>query len=58
MLCLFALSMILSAWTLPSDERKVTLDLKEVTMETFLNAVKEKQELICFTTRRCLTGFH
>lgn len=42
MLCLFALSMILSAWTFPSDERKVTLDLKEVTMETFLNAVKEK----------------
>ena len=42
MLCLFALSMILSAWTLPPDERKVTLDLKEVTMETFLNTVKEK----------------
>lgn len=42
MLCLFALSMILSAWALPPDEKKVTLDLKDVPMETFLNTVKQK----------------
>ena len=36
MLCLFALSMVLSAWALPPDEKKVTLDLKDVPMETFL----------------------
>lgn len=35
MLCLFALSMVLSAWALPPDEKKVTLDLKDVPMETF-----------------------
>ena len=29
MLCLFALSMVLSAWALPPDEKKVTLDLKD-----------------------------
>lgn len=39
MLCLFALSMVLSAWVLPPDEKKVTLDLKDVPMETFLNTV-------------------
>ena len=33
MLCLFALSMVLSAWALPPDEKKVTLDLKDVPME-------------------------
>lgn len=42
MLCLFALSMVLNAWALPPDEKKVTLDLKEVPMETFLNTVKQK----------------
>ena len=42
MLCLFALSMVLSAWALPPDEKKVTLDLKDVPMETFLNTVKQK----------------
>lgn len=42
MSCLLALSMILSAWALPPDEQKVTLDLKNVPMETFLNTVKEK----------------
>lgn len=42
MLCLFALSMVLNVWALPPDEKKVTLDLKEVPMETFLNAVKQK----------------
>ena len=51
MLCLFALSMILSAWALPPDEKKVTLDLKDVPMETFLN---RKLESTCFITRRCL----
>lgn len=38
----FALSMVLSAWALPPDEKKVTLDLKDVPMETFLNTVKQK----------------
>lgn len=42
MLCLFTLSMVLNVWALPPDEKKVTLDLKEVPMETFLNAVKQK----------------
>lgn len=42
MLCLFALSTVLSAWALPPDEKKVTLDLKDVPMETFLNTVKQK----------------
>lgn len=42
MLCLFALSIVLSAWALPPDEKKVTLDLKDVPMETFLNTVKQK----------------
>ena len=42
MLCLFALSMVLSAWALPPDEKKVTLDLKDMPMETFLNTVKQK----------------
>ncbi|WP_303011831.1 SusC/RagA family TonB-linked outer membrane protein [uncultured Bacteroides sp.] len=42
MSCLLVLSMILSAWALPPDGNKVTLDLKDVSMETFLNTVKEK----------------
>ena len=42
MLCLFALSIILSAWALPPDNKKVTLDLKNASMEVFLNTVKEK----------------
>lgn len=54
MLCLFALSMVLSAWALPPDEKKVTLDLKDVPMETFLNTVNRKLESTCFITLRCL----
>lgn len=42
MSCLLMLSMMLSAWALPPDEKKVTLDLKEVPMETFLNTVKQQ----------------
>ena len=41
-LCLFALSVFLSAWALPPDGKRVTLDLKEVPVEKFLSAVKEK----------------
>lgn len=41
-LCLFALSVFLSAWALPPDGKRVTLDLKEVSVEKFLSAVKEK----------------
>lgn len=41
MLCLFALSMMINAWALPPD-KKVTLNLKDVSMEVFLNTVKEK----------------
>lgn len=45
MSCLLMLSMMLSAWALPPDEKKVTLDLKDVSMETFLNTVKQKADI-------------
>lgn len=42
LLCLFVWSITLSMWALPPDEKKVTLDLKNVPMEVFLNTMKEK----------------
>ena len=37
MLCLLVFGMAISAWALPPDQKRVTLDLKNVSMETFLD---------------------
>lgn len=45
MLCLLVFGMAISAWALPPDQKRVTLDLKNVSMETFLDELKEKAEI-------------
>lgn len=42
LLLLFALNIAVSAWALPPDDKTVTLDMNNVTMEAFLDAMKEK----------------
>lgn len=37
-----ALNTAVSAWALPPDDKTVTLELKEVSMETFLDVMKQK----------------
>lgn len=56
MSCLLMVGMILSAWALPPDERKVTLDLKDVPMEVFLNTVKEKAGINLLYNSRMFQG--
>lgn len=42
LLLVFALNLIVSAWALPPDDKTVTLDLQNVSMETFLDVMKKK----------------
>ena len=58
LLCfLVAMCCTLSTWALPSQDKTVTLNLRNVSIETALNAVKKQTGVNMLYNRKCLREF-